>query len=415
MLRKIILLIIFAFIFLIPSKIYAVENPLAVPNNIYGIHILDENDLKDAARLVNSSGGDWGYVTVVIRSDERDHKRWQNAFDEMRRLHLIPIVRIATKQTPQGWEKPNFDEIDGWIGFLNSLNWVIKNRYVVIGNEPNHAKEWGGEVKPEEYANYLKTISQRLKTTSSDFFIMPAGFDASAPNSKISMSEDNYLENMLSLQPDAFNNVDGWASHSYPNPNFSGSQDAIGKGSVKTYIWELNYLKNLGVTKNLPVFITETGWKHDAGNANNQNSILAAQKFKSALEIAWKDEQIVAVTPFILNYKEPPFDVFSWKKPDGSFYEIYDEVSLLPKIKGAPNQISAVDILSIVFPPVIPGNGKLSGVVLIRNTGQQIWEGRETIYAENRGREVTLQPIVPTTDIEPEHNSMAVVKIKIKE
>src|SRR3989344_492451 len=142
MLKKIIRVFTITVILILISStnIKAAENPLSVPNNSFGIHILDENDLEDAAKLVNSGGGDWGYVTFVIRSDERDSKRWQKVFDKMRRLHLIPIVRIATNQMEDGWEKPSFDEIDGWVSFLSSLNWVVKNRYVVIGNEPNHAK-----------------------------------------------------------------------------------------------------------------------------------------------------------------------------------------------------------------------------------------------------------------------------------
>jgi hypothetical protein len=159
----------------LPGYTFAIENPSARPNNIYGIHILDENDLEDAAKLVNSSGGDWGYVTLVIRKDERDSQRWQKTFDKMRRLHLIPIVRIATIQVNSHWEKPVQGEIDGWVSFLNSLNWVIKNRYVIIGNEPNHAAEWGNELNPQEYADYLSTLSEKLKNESGDFFILPAG------------------------------------------------------------------------------------------------------------------------------------------------------------------------------------------------------------------------------------------------
>jgi len=47
---------------LLPLKVSAIENPIARPNNFFGIHILDENDLDDAAKLINSSGGDWGYA-----------------------------------------------------------------------------------------------------------------------------------------------------------------------------------------------------------------------------------------------------------------------------------------------------------------------------------------------------------------
>src|SRR4030042_401488 len=114
--------------------------------------------------------------------------------NRMRRYHLIPLIRIATHQENNGWSKPSFDDIDGWVNFLNSLNWPIKNRYVIIGNEPNHAVEWGGSVSPEEYASYLKSISEELKNVSKDFFILPSGFDSAAPNNKVHMGEFLFLK-----------------------------------------------------------------------------------------------------------------------------------------------------------------------------------------------------------------------------
>src|SRR3989344_1978784 len=159
---------IYLFLFITPNQVLAIIDPLFKPNNRFGIHILSDSDLKDAAELVNSTGGDWGYITLVIRSDERERERWQKVFDRMRELHLIPIVRIATKQGTNSWEKPNLGEIDSWVSFFGSLNWVIRNRYVIIGNEPNHAKEWGGETNPREYAEYLQTFSRKLKEESGD-------------------------------------------------------------------------------------------------------------------------------------------------------------------------------------------------------------------------------------------------------
>jgi len=150
--RKFIYVITFLFfLFSFNGGALAIENPTAVSNNKFGIHIMNENDLDNAARLVNSSGGDWGYVTFVIREDERDNNRWQKAFDKARRLHLIPIVRLATIQDGGNWTKPDPNDITSWVNFLDSLNWVIKNRYIIIGNETNHATEWGGELNPEGY------------------------------------------------------------------------------------------------------------------------------------------------------------------------------------------------------------------------------------------------------------------------
>ncbi len=357
----------------------AIVDPTATTNNPVGIHILDENDIEDAANLVNSSGGDWGYVTVVIRADERKIDRWQLFFDELRRKHLIPIVRLATTQDGDNWRKPAYEEIDSWIYFLNSLNWVTENRYIIVGNEPNHATEWGGEVNPEEYANYLGTFSKKLKEASDAFFILPAGFDASAPNNKVHMSEQKYLADMLTTNPNVFDHVDGWTSHSYPNPNFSGSETAIGQGSIKTYAWELSLLKSLGVTKDFPVFITETGWAHKVdGEISNYLTVdKIGQKLTSAYETSWNDSRVVAVTPFLLNYTGAPFAVFSWKDINGSFYDFYKTVQDMAKTKGSPEQIVSGKVITILLPEVFDKDGILTGVAYAQNDGQAIWNSSE--------------------------------------
>lgn len=359
------------FFFSYIRQIYAVYDPLSVPNNSYGIHILNENDLDDAAKLVNSSGGDWGYVTFVITENERDHNRWQKVFDKMRRLHLIPIVRIATKANGNTWQKPSEAEINNWIAFLNSLNWVIKNRYVIVGNEPNHSLEWGGRVSPEDYASYFVNFSKSLKSISEDFFILPAGLDASSDNSQDTMEESLFIRRMLKAQPLFFEYVDGWVSHSYPNPDFSGSQFDFGKGTVSTFIWELNYLKTLGINKKLPVFITETGWN----NKIPENEI--AEKLAYTFQNTWNNKQIVAVTPFILNYSNPPFDIFSWKKTDGTFYKFYEVVSKLNKNKGQPIQITKGRIFGVFVNPLQLVGSNFSGAILVQNLGQSIWSSAD--------------------------------------
>src|SRR3989339_629465 len=100
------------------------------PNNIYGIHLAQPQleALKEASDLVNSNGGKWGYVTLVIQENDRDVSKWQSVFDSLRELHLIPITRIATSAEGENWRRPEKKDADQWINFLNSLNWVVKNR-----------------------------------------------------------------------------------------------------------------------------------------------------------------------------------------------------------------------------------------------------------------------------------------------
>jgi len=402
---------------LIPKQAYAITDPLSSPNNIFGIHILNEGELKDAANLVNSGGGDWGYVTLVIQKGERDQSRWQRAFNEARRLHLIPIVRIASSQQNSGWEKPSVDEIDGWVSFLNSLNWVSKNRYVVVANEPNHAKEWGGEINPGEYAKYLRLFSEKLKANSPDFFVLPAGFDFSAKNTKDTMEATTFLKEAVSSEKDFFNYIDGWTSHSYPNPDFAGSEYASGRGTVKSFEWELEYLKTLGLGKELPVFITETGWAHDGdgGLDGGVETNKVGSKLTYAFTNPWKNPKVVAVTPFVLNYQTPPFDVFSWKKPEGTFYDFYQEVQKLPKTRGQPERIASASITATFRPLIIRAGSEFYVALFVSNFGQTILN-EETILTLNEVSEdfETIQ-LIYAPQIEPFHSALMIFKLKAQE
>lgn len=369
------LFLLFLLFFVFASKALAVYDPVSVPNNRFGIHIIDPVDLEDAAKLVNSSAGDWGYVTLVITQTQRDSKRWQQVFDRARRLHLIPIVRIATQPLGDIWEKPSSGDIEGWVSFFNSLNWVTQNRYVVIGNEPNHAKEWGGEINPEEYAGYLDEFASKLKGASSDYYVLPSGFDASAGNSKETMDEVAFLRKMFTAKPELFANIDGWASHSYPNPAFSGPENGFGRGSVRSYDWELSVLRGLGVSKELPVFITETGWAH------NGNTDKLGQKFTFAFANAWSDKRVVAVTPFVLSYSEAPFATFSWKSKEGNYYGFYSDVQKLAKTKGEPLQQDKGAIIAVFVSPIHIVDSSFTGVALVKNDGQAIWSRDELALA----------------------------------
>lgn len=403
--RKILLLLFsFArFLFFSTATVSAAENPLSVPNNKFGIHITSERDLSDAARLVNSNGGDWGYVTFVITEKERDSNRWQQVFDKMRKLHLIPIIRIATKADGENWEIPKDEEIEKWVSFLNSLNWVTQNRYVIVGNEPNHAKEWGGDLDPEAYAMYLNKFAEDLHKSNQDYFVMPAGLDASAGSSSETMDEAVFIKRMLKEVPDLFDNIDGWASHSYPNPDFAGKATDTGRGSIWTFDWEIDYLRSLGVYKELPIFITETGWSNQKINESEIGNM-----YKHAFENVWNDKRIAAVTPFILDYPSAPFAEFSWKRGDGSFYAYFDSMEKISKQPGKPVQRKSGQILGALAQPVAFSESDLVGIIVAKNTGQSIWDISDlNIVGDNAG--ISFNNVL-FFDIEPNKSGLIVFK-----
>lgn len=373
-------------------NVAAKYDPLSVPNNRFGIHIVDPNDVADASTLVNSAAGDWGYVTLVIQEDDRDLGKWQRVMNQMRSLHLIPIVRLATHIDGDAWTKPYTDAADDWARFLDSLNWPIENRYIIIFNEPNHANEWGRSIDPEGYAHTLLSFARTLKKQSEDFFILPAGLDVSAASDGRSLDAQQYLTRMLKAEPTLFDYLDGWTSHSYPNPGFSGSPFAVGRGTLRSYLWELNALTQLGVQKKLPVFITETGWVHSQGVTQN-NGLLTPQAVAANIQIAatnaWSDKRIVAVTPFVLNYQGLPFDHFSWRRlRSNDFYEHYAVYQQIPKMTGLPHQREKYTLDKQLIPESLVSGSVYVLTSLLKNEGQSILSDTDEPYT----LELTTKP-----------------------
>ncbi len=377
---------------------FAITDPLSVPNNRFGIHLIQatHDESSPAAQLVNSSGGDWGYITVLIEGKDKSRDKWQAFFDDLRRRHLIPLVRLATIPDSGGfWKRPDIGEAQVWADFLDSLNWPVKNRYVTIYNEPNHAQEWGNSVDAKSYAEILDQTITALKNKNQDFFVLNGGFDASTPQQLPKYQEESsFLQAMDESVPGIFNKLDGWVSHSYPNPGFVGSPEAFGKGTVRTYLWEQEILKDLRVTKKMPIFITETGWKHAEGlayDANLPKADTLSDYYTSAFQSAWNDPQIAAVTPFLLSYQEVPFDHFSFKMPTGEkqqeklpnpqvlgiqypqYYSFYQTVMNLPKQTGKPIQDNLFKLIKgEVYSSIVAGEVYQISLTF-QNTGQSIW------------------------------------------
>ena len=329
---------------------HAIEDPLARSNNKFGIHILFPSELQDAARLLNSSGGDWGYVTIPIQSGDRDLNKWQQFFDDCTRLHLIPILRLATEGdyfNTAVWRRPTPADVLDFANFLDSLDWPTKNRYVIIFNEVNRGDEWGGAADPADYAQILSYAVTIFKSKSDDFFIIASGMDNGAPNQGAAyINQYTFFSQMNFSYPNIFSQIDGIASHSYPNPGFIQSPDSTTNKSVHSFLYEKELLDTLA-KKSLPVFITETGWDQDVlGNDT------VAEYFKSAYESAWNNTSIVAITPFLLRASAGPFEKFSFLDTNGEETKLFKTIQSMKKIKGNPTQSTKVLGTEIAMEPI---------------------------------------------------------------
>lgn len=321
------------FIFYFSSSSYAIYDPRSEKNNTFGVHILFIEELNEAANLINSNNGDWGYVTIPIQSPDKNLAKWQKFMDTALDLHVIPILRLATNNDyfdTKVWEKPKYSDILDFANFLNSLDWPTKNRYIIVFNEVNRGDEWGGSLDPFEYADFLNFAIDTFKSKNGDFFIISAGLDNAAPNKgNMYMDEYSFMILMNSAIPGIFNKIDGLASHSYPNPGFSQPPNLMTPKSIHSFKYESNLAQRLGA-KNLPVFITETGWSKEAVSDTR-----IAFYYKEAFKSVWSDDNIVAVTPFLLRAGVLPFSNFSLilGSKIGPEYKSIEEMA---KTKGEP-------------------------------------------------------------------------------
>ncbi len=324
------------FLLILPSKALAITDPLSVPNNKLGIHLLFPNEVEKAARVVNNEGvGEWGYVVVPIQSTDRNHEKWQTFFDKCKEQKIIPIIRVATTATGPHWELPGeFDLVD-FANFLSDLNWPVQNRYVIFLNEVNRIDEFGGQIDPEKYADFLNQAIDVFKGKSADFFILPAGLDNAANDKKTSLKWNLFLDRMWRRQPDVFNKIDGWVSHAYPNPDFSSRPNNKGENKINSFESDLNLLKKY-TNKVLPIFITETGW-----STKNLSEKQIGLYYHYAFEKVWNHPQIVTVAPFLLDAQDGPFVPFSFLDKNNKFKDFVNDFSFY-STKGDP-----------IMPPII--------------------------------------------------------------
>ena len=288
----------------------AIPTPAAVANK-RGVHLLLDDGgarwpaevwrehVEWTARLV----GRGGYVVQLIRSDDLHPEVWQPFFDLLAREDLVPIVRLATRKNPQRqwWEAPTADddgrsyqaEADRVRRFLGQITWRTDRVLVTVGNEPNRPDEWGGSADPAAYARYLRDVASALRQVSAvRVVVLNAGLDSFAPSTaepnNLSLDPERFLEGMAAEVPEVFGLLDGWASHAYPLGPFgehptrqqfriddvrpeAGARPTPPPGmpnrGINGYDWELWKLVQLGVDRPLPVYVTESGWRHTRSQA----------------------------------------------------------------------------------------------------------------------------------------------------
>jgi uncharacterized membrane protein (UPF0127 family) len=131
---------------------------------------------------------------------------------------------------------------------------------------------------------------------------------------------------MQKEDPAIWSYLDGWASHSYPNPGFSAKPSSTGWKSITSYRTALTTLH----VADKPVFITETGWDQTKVNERSLDSY-----WRQAF-IKWnQDSSVVAVTPFVLQGGNQ-FAPLSLLSTSGDVQTSGRTIKDIGKVKGSP-------------------------------------------------------------------------------
>lgn len=291
---------------------------------ILGIHILGPGEIEKADELLERDDDKDQYITVPLTLGDLEKKdEWQRFFDKAHELRLRPLIRLTTTFENEAWAVPTRQNVMAYARFLTKLEWHRPELTIILFNEPNHAKEWGGTIRPEQFAHITSFAIDWFHTEPKKYTVLPAGMDLAAPNGKQTQEAFGYLEKALATS-NFIERLDGWNSHSYPNPGFSSSPKRTDKMGLRGYQHELEFLKTY-TSKELPVYITETGWdQREVGG-----KALKAY-YVEAFEKIWKDDaRIVAVTPFLLQGAPGNFAPFSFVDAKGNptvAYQIYREL-----------------------------------------------------------------------------------------
>ncbi len=286
-------------------------HPVSARTPAVGIHILRPEELLAAKQLLSveaaSPSDQWQYVTIPYSlADVEKTADWQAFFKLANEQQIVPVVRLVTSFSDGAWQVPTKKDIVTQLDALSLMPWPTPERYVIIGNEVNHAAEWGNTLDPAGYARTLVFASNWAHTQSQPFTVLPAAMDLAAPSGKKTMEAFQYLDAMRVAEPEVFAHIDVWNSHSYPNPAFSASPEKTGKNSVRGFEHELAYLKKHTGTE-YQILITETGWEDNASTSR-----WLSKYYEYAFRHVWSHPQVIAVTPFLLQGAPGPFADFSF-------------------------------------------------------------------------------------------------------
>lgn len=368
----------------------------------HGIHLLSpsDEDFKKAAELVNSQGGKNCWAVLVIRQDEMKTSYLQRIADLARENHIQLIYRIERGFDKNArWLMPNKQTTQTFIDALSGhgkasedhdgtpFNPVTKDIYVVLGNEPTHAAMCGG-CTPEQMADWTMESIRMLHAAGErlgfDIHVGMAAQDLASPHDPANGFYDAeiFMERMFTAQPDLLCEVDVWYSHNYPR-SFVGSAFSSGRLSPYGYEWELAFARTQAKSEcknrvsQLPVFITETGYRVGSGGVDDDHAYAQSQYMIGKYV---DDTQVKMFGFFADRYCGEPFEVFALRGCDGNGLNgVGRALYEAPKVEGEVRHIHKARTV-LTCPDKLVEGIDVTCLVSAKNLGTDIWKDLDGDY-----------------------------------
>jgi hypothetical protein len=325
------------------------QGPL--PNNIVGLNVARLHQpiyVWATSDAVNANGGDWGYITVVWTIEDRDARNaeynFQQFLDRCFEHHVQPIVRVGTRfsrsnrpgNSPPGskgaegtWSRPDWDEPKRWRTFFEQATWPTRHAWIIVGNEPNLGREWGGAVDAAGYARYLAHFLDTFQDAPR-FDVVSGALDISNHTALPEMQDAlEFLDLMGETVPGIFARLPAWASNPYRV--VSG-----GPGARYTHLAYEAEFDRIG--REMPVLITE------AGHLETGDEHEIAQFYAEAFRDWMADPKVVAATPLFWHPDRNEFWMFELDSKNRFVYKspTYELLRRLPRVAGSPEYVATM-------------------------------------------------------------------------
>ena len=182
-------------------------------------------------------------------------------------------------------------------------------------NEPWLSVTWGPRADPQMYARVVRAAATAVKADHPGMTLLASG---DVPEDFEGVGRDWFRSTLLA-DPELWRSglVDAWSVHLYCHNLSPWNTTAPAQSRFDRLLLTLNLADQAGADK--PIWITEFGWRTDAGNPDSVSEQIQAQYVREALIRAMTEWRSVVARSFVYTWAKPSTDPpYNLLRPDGS-------------------------------------------------------------------------------------------------